>query len=435
MRSHLSFARVGQRVALLLALALVGGAGDIACNETRPSVTAWRARWRQVRGELPHSAEFAAAVLAECIEAGVGGAVVISGGFAEVGRGKEQEKLAGLAREAAFPFIGPNCLGVFSPSRVDTLFLPGERMVLPEKGNVALVSQSGGILVDQMIKFSQEGIGLSRAVSIGNKALVGEIDLLDYLAADRETEVVAFYVEGFSRGEGRRFVEAAARCPKPVIVLKSGKTPAGSRAVSSHTASLAGDYKVFSEVLAQHGVVEAKSEDELSSYCEVLGSYRVKIEGRVGIVTASGGHGALAVDACSARGLATPSFGEEFERLVRKKLSPAVRGIASTSNPIDLTGSAVDDDFDAAVECLGARPEIDCVLVLLLPYLPDVTSHLGARLGRSRGPGDAPLIAYVPHVEKYRMLIEGFELNRVPVAHSIDGAVRMVDALRKGPSC
>ena len=118
----------------------------------------------------------------------------------------------------------------------------------PNPGNVGFVSQSGGVLVDQMVKFTEQGLGLSLAVSIGNKALIRETDMLRHLADDPETKVIAFYVEGFGRNEGRAFVELAAAISKPVVVLKAGKTAEGSRAVSSHTASLAGDYKVFSDV-------------------------------------------------------------------------------------------------------------------------------------------------------------------------------------------
>ena len=178
-------------------------------------------------------ADIVPGVLSECIEAKARSAVVISGGFGEVGRRDLQERLADIAKEASFPFIGPNCLGIYAPSRVDTFFLPGERMVTPAPGNVSFVSQSGGILVDQMINFTNEGVGLAKAISIGNKALLGELEILDYLAADPVTKVIAFYIEGFGANEGREFVLSAGRCGKPVVVLKSGKSPAGSAAVSA----------------------------------------------------------------------------------------------------------------------------------------------------------------------------------------------------------
>ncbi|MHC4736947.1 MAG: CoA-binding protein [Planctomycetota bacterium] len=374
-------------------------------------------------------------VLQQCIRKGVGGATIISGGFAEVDRKDLQDRLVAIAREANFPFIGPNCLGIYVPSVVDTFFLPGERMVHPAPGNVALVSQSGGVLVDQMVKFAEQGIGLSLAVSIGNKALIREQTLLDYLVADQRTNVIAFYVEGFDKNEGRDFVLAASQCSKPVIVLKAGKSDAGSRAVSSHTASLAGDYGVFSAVLAQYGVVEASNELELVSFCESLSCYPKAIRGNVGIITGSGGHGALSVDVCSDHGLSVPSLSETVQMEIKDRLSSSVQPIAAVGNPIDLTGSAVDDDFVMAARELGHLPEIDVIIVLLLPYLPGITSDLGARLSQVSRKENKPLVAYVPHVEKYRMLIEGFELNRIPVSSSIEGAVLMVEAMRRCQPC
>jgi acetyltransferase len=380
-------------------------------------------------------AEQAAAVMEECVRAGVGGAVVISGGFAESGRHDLQDCLIAIAQAADFPFIGPNCLGIYSPAKLDTFFLPSERIMRPESGNVAIVSQSGGVLVDQMIKFSEENIGLSLAVSIGNKALVKEVDLLDYLSRDPRTDVIAFYIEGFGQNEGRSFVEAAAQCSKPVIILKAGKSPGGTRAISSHTASLGGDYKVFSEILAQYGIVEAKNEFELISFCESLSHYQQTIQGKIGIITVSGGHGALAVDFCSEYGLAVPQFSKEIQQQLRDSLADRLKAIAGLSNPVDLTGSATDDDFVAATGALSRFDDIDCILLLCLPYSPGISSDLGARLSEVYLKERKPLIAYVPHVEKYGMLIEGFDLNRVPVAYSVEGAVLMAKAMRRNKAC
>ncbi len=377
-------------------------------------------------------ADYVPDILKNCIESGVKAAIVVSGGFSEVGRWDLRDRMVAMAREAAFPFVGPNCLGIYVPGYVDSFFLPAERMVKPDEGNVAFISQSGGILVDQMIKFADEGVGLSKAVSIGNKAFVKELDLLNFLARDRETKVIAFYVEGFGKDEGREFVLAAEKCPKPVIVLKSGKSSGGQRAVSSHTASMAGDYQSFSAALAQHdGVIEALNELELVSFCESMSSYQTSINGNIGIVTGSGGHGALAVDACSAQGLSVPELGEVTKKEIEAHLSASVKAIASIRNPADLTGSAIDDDFVWTVRALCTMPEIECVIALLLPYLPGITMDLGSRLSNVSRQAGKPLIAYVPHVDKYRMLIEGFELNGIPVSPSIEGAVLMATALRR----
>lgn len=374
-------------------------------------------------------AEQAVQVVEQCIAAGVKGAIVISGGFAETGRRDLQDRLRDTAAAAGFPLMGPNCLGVFIPGIIDTFFLPSERVVQPGAGDVALVSQSGGILVDFLVKFADEGVGVSSAISIGNKAQVREIQLLKHFAADPRTRVVAFYIEGFGEKEGRDFALAAKDSPKPVVVLKAGKTAGGGRAVSSHTASLAGDYEVFRSVLKQHHVFVAENEFELVSYCESLSCYRQISGPRVGIVSGSGGHGALAVDFCASQGLMVPDLDGPFQDKIRAGLSQNIKGIASVVNPIDLTGSAIERDFESTVEILSGSRATDCILLLMLPYLPGISSDLGARISMIYRRQGKPLVAYVPHVQKYGMLIEGFELNRVPVSSSIEGAVLMAKAI------
>ncbi len=289
--------------------------------------------------------------------------------------------------------------------------------------------------MDQMIKFAEEGVGLSQAVSIGNKAVIREMDLLNHFAVDPETSVIAFYLEGFGQEEGREFVLAAGGCEKPVIAFKGGKTTAGTRAVSSHTASMAGDYEVFSAVLSQFGIVEARDEFELVSFCEALSCYPNPIEGKIGIITGSGGHGVIAVDACLDHHLTVPRLTEGTQQQIAQMVSTKLAAIASFSNPIDLTGSSVDEDFVGAAKALSKSPEVDCVLILLLPYSPGITSDVGARLSLMYRQEGKPLVAYVPHVEKYRMFVEGFQFNQIPVAHSIEEAVHMAEAMRRRQPC
>ncbi|HEY3275244.1 MAG TPA: CoA-binding protein [Syntrophorhabdaceae bacterium] len=380
-------------------------------------------------------ADFVPQVMEECIAAGVKGAVVVSGGFAETGRADLQDRLVALARDGDFPFIGPNCLGIYAPPFIDTFFVPTERMVKPEQGRVALVSQSGGILVDHMLRCANEGVGLSAGVSIGNKALIKETDLLRYFTQDPDTDVIAFYLEGFEKNGGREFVLTAGECGKPVIVLKSGKTPGGSKAVSSHTASMAGNYEVFSAVMAQYGIIEAREESELVSFAESLSSYKESFQGRVGIITGSGGHGALAIDESIAKGLEVPALTEKEQAELRQVLSPSIQAITTYTNPIDLTGSSIDEDFVEAARYLSRKADLDCIITLVLPYLPGVTMDLGARLGTVYQQEGKPIVAYVPHVERYAILIEGFISNNIPVAHSVEAAVQMAEALRRNKRC
>ncbi|MCF8040416.1 MAG: CoA-binding protein [Desulfohalobiaceae bacterium] len=381
-------------------------------------------------------AEIVETVLDDCLLNEVGAAVIISGGFAEVGNHRLQERITDMAREASFPFIGPNCLGIHCPTKFDTLFLPSERIIRPELGNLAFISQSGGILVDQMLKFAGEGIGMSAGVSIGNKALIREIDLLKYFDQDPATRVIAFYIEGFAENEGRHFVQAAQASPKPKVVLKAGKSAGGVAAASSHTASMAGDYQVFSEIMKQYSIAEARNELELTAFCESLSCFDQRsIQGRVGIISLSGGHGVLAVDTCIAHGLEVPRLLEETRETLRERLNPAIQGIASLQNPVDLTGSSIDSDFLAAADILSRCQEVDSILVLLLPYSPGTSPDIGAKLSLIQQRNDKPMVAYVPKEEKYRIIVEGFELYNVPVSSTLEGSVQMLEALKRCRKC
>jgi len=380
-------------------------------------------------------AEVVPKVVEQCIKKGVRGAVIISGGFAETGNLKLQQRLVDMAKEASFPFVGPNCLGIYVPDYMDTFFLPGERIIRPEKGNIGFVSQSGGVLVDQMVKFASQGIGISLAVSIGNKAYIRETDMLDFFDQDLETKAIVFYIEGFEKKEGRKFVKRVEQCSKPVVVLKAGKSKKGIEAVSSHTASLAGDYRVFSEIMKQYCVAEADNEYELTCFCEALSCYSKGIKGNVGIVSLSGGHGVIAADACELYGISIPKIERQTMDTIKGKLSPEIRDIVSLANPLDLTGSSVDSDIVTAARHLSRDKNIDCIIALLIPYSPGVSTDIGAKLSQVARNERKPMIAYVPNEDKYRIIIEGFELNNIPVASSVEGAVMMAKALTRCRPC
>ncbi|GAB4221234.1 MAG: acetate--CoA ligase family protein [Spirochaetota bacterium] len=368
----------------------------------------------------------------ECIAAGVSGGIIISGGFSESGRQDLQEEIVRITTTHSFPVLGPNCLGIFSPPHIDTFFLPNERLIDLKKGNVALISQSGGILVDLTIRLTQEGVGISRAVSIGNKAVLDEVDLLQFFIKDPATQVIGFYIEGFSNGRGRLFIEEVNHTKKPVVIMKSGKTPDGSKAVSSHTASLSGDYITFSEIIKGSRAVEAADEAEFAAFCEVLSRYSASNVKNVCIITASGGHGAIASDGCYSAGITTVDIPKNDQEELKNLVSKSIQGIASFSNPIDLTGSAVDDDFITTTRYFIGKEYVDCVLILLLPYLPGITSDVGARIAQIARESGKPVVTYIPHVDKYGIFIDGFESNGIPVAHSVEGAVSMVRAIAGG---
>ena len=191
-------------------------------------------------------------VLEECGKKGIGGVVLITGGFSEVGKREEEERIAAIANKYGIALIGPNCMGVLTPSsRVDSVFLPIYKLGRPRVGNISFISQSGavgGCIVDLA---ARAGIGMSKFVSYGNAAAVDECDLLEYLAADKETDIIVVYLEGVR--DGRRFLEVTRKITKqkPIVVLKAGKSEAGAEAARSHTGSLAGSAEAYQAAFRQ----------------------------------------------------------------------------------------------------------------------------------------------------------------------------------------
>ena len=381
-------------------------------------------------------AHYVVEVARDCAEAGVGALVVISGGFAEMGEEGLllQDELVEICRANSMTLIGPNCFGVYSPPLVDTFFLPPERTVFPRKGDIAVASQSGAFLVDQvMTSFHEAGIGISVAVSMGNKAMVDEGCLLEHFTGRSDTHCLCFYIEGLDPGV-RRFIESARKVTQhtPIVVYMGGKSERGQAAARSHTAALAGNHDMIAGALKQSGILEAETEQEVTSFCKILSFYhhRPLRQCTIAVLSSSGGHGVLASDLASQASLNVVEFSAERQEKLRDLVEPALHDIASFANPIDLTGSATDQDFERSLDYLLAQDDIEAALVLALPYTPMLTSFVGTRLGQVVKRHDKPVVAYVPNLAKYGMVLEGFELNGIPVVHSIEEGVQMMKALR-----
>lgn len=272
-------------------------------------------------------------LMQECAAKGVKGAVVISAGFAEAGKeGKAlEEKMVGIARESGIRFVGPNCMGIWSAS--GKLNLSFDQA--PKPGAIAFVSQSGtfGGYLSEIA--SAKGYGLSKFISIGNQADISASEYMEYLAADNDTKVIVFYMEGFK--DGRKFFHLARDIikQKPIIIYKGGSTPAGSRATLSHTASLAGSEDVFQAMCRQVGLIRANEAIHSFEMAEALVGEPLPPGNRVAIM-GSGGQGVVITDACVALGLEVPEFDKET-RYDIQKLLPAHAPPAR--NPIDFAGS------------------------------------------------------------------------------------------------
>jgi acyl-CoA synthetase (NDP forming) len=375
-------------------------------------------------------------VLKECGEKQIKAVIVVSGGFSEVGHeGVElQTEIVEIANKYGITMVGPNCIGVYVPDLLDTFFLPSERVARPMKGHAAIISQSGGWLIERLEEFADRRVGIAAAVSIGNQAQTKVADFVKHFGNDDNVNVILCYIEGFGSGEGREFVKACKKIvtKKPVVVLKGGESEAGHRATQSHTSSLAGDQAIAGAAFRQFGVIHAKDEDEVMAYANVF-SYEPKYmkSNRIGTLTVSGGHGVIASDEAQGYGLEFPAFSEEEQQMMRDVMTPAYQGIASFRNPCDLTGSASDIDYEKVLDKMLTIDRIDAGLLLLLPYAPGISLQIGARVANVTKQHVKAVVAYVPDLPKYEVITRGFELNGIAVADTIEEAVQMLNGLRQ----
>ncbi|NWF94721.1 MAG: CoA-binding protein [Candidatus Thorarchaeota archaeon] len=370
--------------------------------------------------ELPHpvdlvivvvAAKYCPALMREVRQAGARCAVVISGGFSEVGgEGAQLEaELVQAAKAAGVRVIGPNCVGV-SNSRL----FNGTFTMMPERGSVALVSQSGALGGMMIYTTRTKRIGISKFASIGNAADVSFTEILDYFSNDTRTSVVTVYIEGVDNG--RELFESLRRTAsrKPVVVLKGGKSEAGSRATQSHTGSMAGSTILFQSVLKQTGCVEAPTFDSLFEIAKLF-DYQPLPKGRnIGIISNTGGAGVLAADAASSYGLCIPRLSYNTEQELKRLLSP----LASTENPVDVVASGGRQDYKAATELLLADPRIDMLLAICaVPTFAGMTQteHAAGTIEGARSvETDKPVVGVWLAGEVGKPGKDLLEMNRIP---------------------
>jgi acetyl coenzyme A synthetase (ADP forming)-like protein len=297
-----------------------------------------------------------------CGEKGTKAAIIITAGFREAGKeglAREQEVIE-IARRLGIRIVGPNCLGVIDTvTLVNASFSAG----MPPGGPMAFMSQSGA-LGTAILDWAQAGrLGLSKFVSLGNKADVNEIDLLRAWENDSDSRVILCYIEGLP--DGQEFIQVARQVTKkkPIVAIKSGITQAGARAVTSHTGSLAGSEQAYQAAFQQAGVLRADTLQELFDLARGFG-YLPALQGdRIAIVTNAGGPGILATDALERAGLTLSRFDPECIRSLERFLPDA----ASAANPVDVLGDARSDRYRFALEQIVADPHVDGVMVILTP--------------------------------------------------------------------
>ncbi len=325
-------------------------------------------------------AKAVAGAIEQCGQAGVKGAIVITGGFAEAGPDGEklQEELVQTARRYGVRLIGPNCQGVNNPHHKLCASWP----LLTSPGGMAFISQSGTVGAALMDWASQEQLGVSAFVSLGNRADIDEADAIDYFNEDPHTRVIALYIEGIKRPI--YFQDALAGAQKPVVILKAGRTAQGRLAAESHTKSLAGSDAVYEAIFRKYKVHRAETIEELYDFAKTLAYYPKPPGRRLLNITSSGGAAILAIDAAEKLGFEVPPPSP----VLQAKLREIVPAHCAVGNPVDLTGDVMSDPGLYAKVIDAARVEYDNLVVIfgdpvpgasqiVTPGLPELVIFMG----------------------------------------------------------
>ncbi|AKD05328.1 acetate--CoA ligase [Pontibacter korlensis] len=327
-------------------------------------------------------------VVVECVDKGVKAVVVISAGFKEVDEAGEEleEKLAAIAREHDMALLGPNCLGVINTD--EKVQLNGTFVSqTPKKGNISFISQSGAVGVYALEYADKYQIDFAKFASLGNKAVTDENDILEAYAEDEQTKVILAYLEEFS--DPQRFLALATRLkaqtePKPLVVLKAGRSQSGQRAAQSHTGALTESDEVTDHLFDQYSIIRVDNLERLFYAARLFATQQLPQGNRLCIVTNAGGPGIITADAAEKAGLKVPALSEELQ----EKLSQNLPRTASTANPVDLVGDASSERYRKALEALVDSDELNIILCLCTPQLmtdmEEIAQTIGQHAGKAR---------------------------------------------------
>ena len=370
-------------------------------------------------------AQFVLNVFDECIAAGARAVVIITAGFKESGEeGAEQERLfREKCRQSGIRCIGPNCLGIISPpTKLDVSF----SAAMPKAGNIAFFSQSGALGTAILDTAVGEDFGLSRFISIGNKADVDEADVIEALGEDDATDVILGYLESIE--DGRKFIEVTGRVTgsKPVVILKAGRTSAGARAASSHTGSLAGADSAYEAAFKQCGVIRANTVTEFFDYARAFASGMTPAGAGIAVITNAGGPGIIATDAVEQTDLTMAELGDETRRALAEALPPQ----ANTGNPIDVLGDARADRYRAAIDAVCRDENVHSILAILTPQTSTETEETAEAIADAAEQSDKVVVASFMGTASVRLGWKLLDGRSIPNYSHPDRAVKVLAAMR-----
>jgi acetyltransferase len=325
--------------------------------------------------------------LRSSIDAGAKSVIVITAGFREVSAdgAKAEEELVAICRSSGVRMVGPNCLGVLNTDHsMNATFAPS----VPPPGKISVISQSGALCVAILDWAANQHLGLGKVISFGNKADLNEVDFIQTLAEDKETKVIAGYLESIKEGDKFLRIAEQAASVKPVVILKVGVTQAGAKAASSHTGSLAGADIAYGAAFKRAGVIRAENFEALFDYATAFAMQPLPNGRRVAIITNAGGPGIMAADAAESLGLKLVAPGPESDKKLRAFLPTS----AAFGNPVDVIGDADPDRYAKAFEVMQEDEKVDSIIVVVTPQNMTRPLELAEKLARSHQ-GKKPVLA------------------------------------------
>lgn len=357
-------------------------------------------------------------VVEECGEKGIKGIVIISAGFKEIGeKGKEREKKLNQIREKYdLRIVGPNCVGIIMPYLKLNATFAGS---MPEKGNIALFSQSGAICGSILDWASSAKVGFSGFVSVGSMLDVDFGDLIDYFGQDQHTRSIVLYVENITNA--RKFMSAArsfARV-KPIIVIKAGRFEEGAKAASSHTGAMTGKDYVYNAAFKRAGIVRIREIGDLFNCSSILAKQPRPTGPNIAIVTNAGGPGVLATDALAEKGGKLADLSDE----TMEKLNEFLPSHWSHGNPIDIIGDADEETYHKAIKACLEDKNIDGLLVISVPQVMANPKKLAERIIDLSKKSSKPILTSLVGEESVQYARQLLNRNDVPTYPTPEEAV------------
>jgi acyl-CoA synthetase (NDP forming) len=363
-------------------------------------------------------------IFREIGQKGVRAAIIISGGFRESSNSGIllEEDVIRIARDNHIRIIGPNCVGVYDGySKVDSFFQSAERLPRPNKGSISFISQSGTFAINFLDWASDDGVGVCKVVSLGNRADVDEAELVQYLNDDDKTEVISLYIESFTNG--RKLIYSIKNSKKPIIVYLASRTQSGAAVAHSHTGRLASNYFLARSIMEGVGAILVDTFQQFFDVTKTVALLSKSHGDRVIMITNGAGPCVIAADLMQDNGIKMANFSAS----TNENLSKSLPEYAIINNPIDLTGSATSDDFMSATKVCDEAAEVDIIALFVVFQDTPLEDEFVEKLVSNKP--KKPILIFGAGGEYTKKKSRILNSNGIPTFQSVESLVSSIKAL------